>query len=64
MTTPDQDATTGRLVELNTEIGAMEQKGGSEGLKFFETHLSDQLVFRRANGKVVGKSGTGGFSTR
>ena len=61
MTTTNPDTTTARLVELNTEIGDMEQKGGPEALKFFETHLSDQLVFRRANGKVVGKSGTGGF---
>jgi hypothetical protein len=48
------------LIELNQRIGQMEQQG--EGAKgFFQTHLSDQLVFRRASGKVAGKSGPEGF---
>ena len=56
------------LVALNERIGAMEQKQGSadsrtqeEVQSFFTTHLSDQLIFRRASGKVVGKLGEDGF---
>src|SRR5262245_30418185 len=48
------------LAELNQQIGQKEQEG--EAAKdYFQTHLSDQLIFRRANGKIVGKTGPGGF---
>ena len=46
---------------LNERIGEMEQKQGEEAREFFNTHLSDQLIFRRASGKVVGKSEPDGF---
>ena len=48
------------LIELNQRIGQMEQQGEA-AQAFFQTHLSDQLIFHRASGKVVGKSGPGGF---
>lgn len=53
--------TTQGLVELNNRVAEMEQTQGSEALDFFKIHLSDQLIFRRANGKVVGKSEPEGF---
>jgi hypothetical protein len=53
--TPTQD-----LEELNREIGEMEQQG-TAAFEYFNTLLSDQLIFRRASGKVVGKSEPGGF---
>lgn len=54
------ESTKNALVELNQQIGQMEQQG-EEAKEFFQTHLSDQLIFRRASGKVVGKSGPEGF---
>jgi hypothetical protein len=48
------------LVSLNARIGEMEQQG-ADAATFFGELLSDDLVFRRASGKVVGKSGPGGF---
>jgi hypothetical protein len=48
------------LVALNTRIGEMEQRGAAAA-PFFTDLLSDDLVFRRASGKVVGKSGPEGF---
>jgi hypothetical protein len=48
------------LVELNEQLAYKEQQGDA-ARSFFEQHLSDQLIFRRANGKVVGKSGPDGF---
>ena len=48
------------LVELNKEIAQREQEGEA-ARTFFQKHLSDQLIFRRASGKVVGKSGPEGF---
>ena len=47
------------LKQLNHQFAAMEQSGKTAGA-FFQRHLSDQLVFRRANGSVVGKGGTPG----
>jgi hypothetical protein len=44
---------------LNKQIEEMERV---EALTFFETRLSDQLIFRRASGKVVGKWESEGFS--
>src|SRR5262245_41932097 len=49
------------LVALNRRFAEMEQQGGPEALQFFGAHLSHNLVFRRANGKVVGKFGKDGF---
>jgi Domain of unknown function (DUF4440) len=51
---------TNALVELNKQIAEMEQQGEA-AREFFQKHLSDQLIFRRASGKVVGKSGPEGF---
>lgn len=42
------------LEKLNRQIADEEQRGEAAST-FFNTHLSDQLIFRRANGKVVGK---------
>jgi hypothetical protein len=48
------------LADLNRRIGEMEQRG-AEARAFFEDLLSEHLVFRRASGKVVSKSGPDGF---
>jgi hypothetical protein len=45
------------LVQLNEQFAAQEQRG-EDARGFFQRHLSDQLVFRRADGSVVGKGGT------
>lgn len=50
-----------QLVALNQSIGEMEQARDEEAHKFFQAHLSDHLVFRRASGKIVGKSEPEGF---
>ena len=44
------------LIALNEEAVKLEQDGGPDARTFFEAHLSDQLLFRRATGKVVGKA--------
>ena len=49
------------LIALNEKIAEMEQARGLEAIAFFESLLSDQLIFRRASGKVVGKAGPDGF---
>jgi hypothetical protein len=54
------------LIALNKKSVEMEQAGADEPRaeqvrRFFDTLLSDQLVFRRASGKIVGKSGDEGF---
>lgn len=51
----DSVALTNALVGLNTQIAQMEQQGESSR-EFFQKYLSDQLIFRRASGKVVDKS--------
>ena len=56
----DAESTKRDLVELNRQIGNMEQQGAA-ATEFFDTHLSDQLVFRRASGKIIGKLGPDGF---
>lgn len=48
------------LIELNKQI-AQEEQRGEGGYDFFQSHLSDQLIFRRANSNVVGKFGPEGF---
>jgi hypothetical protein len=49
------------LVQLNQRMVDLEQQGGEKAVGLFRTHLSDDLIFRRATGKVVGKFGEGGF---
>jgi len=44
------------LIALTERSVEVEQAGGDEARKCFEKLLSDQLIFRRANGKVVGKA--------
>lgn len=44
-----------QLTELNMYMGEMEQQRDNKARRFFSSLLSDQLVFRRANGKVVDK---------
>jgi hypothetical protein len=58
---PSAASAANELLALNERIREMEQKGGAAALEFFDTHLADALVFRRANGRVVGKFGPGGF---
>jgi hypothetical protein len=48
------------LVGLNRQIGEKEQQG-VDAKEFFTELLSDDLVFRRASGNVVGKFGRDGF---
>ena len=42
------------LIKLNKEIGEMEDQG-ERATEYFKTHLSDQLIFRRANGTIADK---------
>ena len=49
------------LAALNRRFAEMEQQSGREALKFFRVHLSHELIFRRANGNVVGKFEKEGF---
>jgi hypothetical protein len=59
-----------RLTALNKRVADMEQSAASsdeslrEASSFFRRILSDQLVFRRADGEVIGKSGPDGFLER
>jgi hypothetical protein len=59
-----------RLTALNKMIADVEQSASlsedksRKADKFFRRLLSDQLVFRRADGEVIGKSGTDGFLER
>jgi len=57
----DIELTKQNLGDLNKRIGEMEQKRGDEAYLFFNAFLSDQLIFRRASGEVVGKSEPEGF---
>ena len=45
------------LTLLNLQFGEMEQRRDDNAMQFFRRHLSDRLVFRRANGSVLGKAG-------
>lgn len=49
------------LMALNQNILEMEQTGDETAQGFFETILSELLIFRRASGKVIGKYGQEGF---
>ena len=44
------------LVALNQQIAVLEQERGRTAQHFFTNLLSDQLLLRRANGKVIGKA--------
>src|SRR5262249_38069014 len=55
MAADDLDAMKRQLAELNVAIGEMEQTSGEEAAAYFNDCLSNQLVFRRASGAVVGK---------
>jgi hypothetical protein len=44
------------LVALNQKIAVLEQERGRTTQHFFTKLLSDQLLFRRANGRVIGKA--------
>ncbi len=44
------------LVALNQQLAVMEQTRGHTAQQFFLRLLSDKLLLRRANGKVVGKT--------
>jgi hypothetical protein len=46
------------LTELNTKIAEMEQLRDESATNFFKSLISDQLIFRRADGSVVGKGGS------
>lgn len=69
MTQVEIDHITATLVELNRQLSAEEQRG-EDGKPFLQSHLSDSLLFRRANGRVVGKTeflagmGANPFSSR
>lgn len=51
----DHESTKNARVELSREMVQMEQQGEA-ARKYFEPHLSDQLIFCRASGKVDGRS--------
>lgn len=57
----DIELTKQNLGDLNKRIGEMEHKRGDEAYLFFNALLSDQLIFRRASGEVVGKFEPEGF---
>jgi hypothetical protein len=46
------DTPENTLTLLNQQLSEAEQKGDKS---FFEKHLADTLIFRRASGKIVGK---------
>ncbi|WP_027155904.1 nuclear transport factor 2 family protein [Mesorhizobium sp. WSM2561] len=45
------------LQSLNEKVAQMEEQRDDDAVQFFERHLSEQLVFRRTDGSVVGKRG-------
>lgn len=61
MAVSGSELTKQQLIELNIKFVEMEQQQGTVAHDFFATHLSDQLIFRRATGQVVGKCGREGF---
>ena len=44
-----------RLEQINSSIGTWEQERGSEAIEKLDELLSSELLFRRADGTVVGK---------
>lgn len=57
----DEEQLREELVALNQRIDAMDQRRDLEALEFFNQHLAEQLVCRRASGTVMGKYGQQGF---
>lgn len=55
MSTPDATARR-ELTDLNLEMVRLEQQGDAAARTFFDAHLAPGMVFRRASGKVTGKS--------
>jgi hypothetical protein len=55
MTNDNNESLTKKLIDLNTEISNMEQQG-SAATDDFKKLLADELIFRRASGKVDNKS--------
>jgi hypothetical protein len=60
MTTNNSATIIQQLIELNTQIGEMEQTGAA-ATSFFDELLADQLIFRRTSGKVIGKHAPNSF---
>jgi hypothetical protein len=54
MTNDNNEYLIQKLIALNKEIGNMEQQG-SAATDYFTNLLSDELIFRRASGKVDNK---------
>jgi lipoprotein NlpI len=54
MTNDNNEPLIQKLIDLNTEISNMEQQG-SAATNYFTNLLSDELIFRRASGKVDNK---------
>lgn len=54
MTNNNNESLTQKLIDLNKEIVNMEQQG-SAATNYFTDLLSDELIFRRASGKVDNK---------
>jgi lipoprotein NlpI len=54
MANDNNESLTQKLIDLNTEIGNKEQQG-SAATVYFANLLSDELIFRRASGKVDNK---------
>jgi hypothetical protein len=44
------------LAAINEQSVEVEQHGGKDARKFFDELLSDELMFRRASGKILGKT--------
>jgi hypothetical protein len=57
----DDEQMRQELVTLSQRIDEMEQRRDLEALEFFNQHLANQLVCRRASGVVMGKYGQQGF---
>lgn len=55
MSNENADQVKAALEKLNQRFGDEEQRG-EDGKPFFELHLSSNLLFRRASGKIVGKT--------
>lgn len=52
---PDINQVECKLIELNTQIGEAEMRHNDEDVAFLVQVLSDDLIFRRANGQIVRK---------
>jgi hypothetical protein len=54
MTIDNNESIIQKLIDLNIEIGKNEQEGAT-AKDYFEERLANELIFRRASGKVIGK---------